>query len=53
MEDDVPHLMILVPDASALDGLPTSPDGGGPWVMWRNTPYVHIMAPMPEYNPEH
>jgi hypothetical protein len=48
---DVPHLMILVPDDETLEGLPTDPDGG-PWVMWRGTPYVHIMAPMPKYTPE-
>ncbi len=47
--DAVPHLMILVPDETMLKGLPTSPDQGGPWVMWRNTPYVHIMAPMPKH----
>ncbi len=51
MEKGVPHLMILVPDEKMLAGLPTSPDQGGPWVMWRNTPYVHIMAPMPEHKP--
>lgn len=44
---DVPHLMILVPDESMLNGLSSDPDNGGPWVMWRGTPYVHIMAPMP------
>ena len=49
---DVPHLMILVPDEPMLEGLPTDPDNGGPWVMWRNTPYVHIMAPMPKYTPK-
>lgn len=52
MTEGVPHLMILTPDAKALAGLPVRPDGGGPWVMWRNTPYVHIMAPMPLYKPE-
>lgn len=53
MTDAVPHLMIIVPDNSMLEGLPVTPKeaGGGPWVMWRNTPYVHIMAPMPKYNP--
>ncbi len=50
--EDVPHLMILVPDEQMLAGLPTDPENGGPWVMWRNTPYVHIMAPMPQYKPE-
>ena len=48
----VPHLMILVPDEKMLAGLPTDSENGGPWVMWRNTPYVHIMAPMPKYMPE-
>ena len=52
MAEGVPHLMILVPDASMLRGLPTTPQGGGPWVMWRDTPYVHIMAPMPQYQPD-
>lgn len=41
-----PHLMILVPDAAALDGMPTDPKNGGPYVMWKGTPYAHIMAPL-------
>ena len=52
IEDGVPHLMILVPDSKALEGMTTDPDDGGPWVMWKGTPYVHIMAPMPEYVPK-
>lgn len=52
IEDGVPHLMIIVPDEQTLEGLPTDPASGGPWVMWKDTPYVHIMAPMPEYVPE-
>lgn len=52
LTEAVPHLMILVPDAKMLEGLPVTPDSGGPWVMWKNTPYVHIMAPMPMYQPE-
>ena len=53
LTDAIPHLMIIVPDASMLEGLPVTPEeaGGGPWVMWRNTEYVHIMAPMPKYQP--
>ena len=47
-----PHVMILVPDEKMLEGLPTNPDSGGPWVMWRNTPYAHIMAPTPKYMPK-
>jgi hypothetical protein len=41
-----PHIMIVVPDAAALEGLPTHPDDGGPWVMYRDTPYAHIMVPI-------
>ncbi len=51
IDDGVPHLMLLVPNEEALEDLPTDPDNGGPWVMWKDTPYVHIMAPMPEYDP--
>lgn len=51
MTEGVPHLMIIVSDADMLAGLPSDPDNGGPWVMWRDTPYVHIMAPMPLYEP--
>ena len=40
-----PHLMIVVPDAKALTGISTDPANGGPWVMFANTPYAHIMAP--------
>lgn len=41
-----PHLMIIVPDNSLLAGLPTDPDNGGPYVMWKDTPYVHVMVPV-------
>lgn len=43
---DPPHLMIVVPDARALEGLPTTRRSGGPWVMWTGTPYAHIMVPV-------
>jgi hypothetical protein len=38
--------MIAVPDLKSLDGLSTDPKNGGPWVMWKGTPYAHIMAPV-------
>jgi hypothetical protein len=41
-----PHLMIIVPDNAMLAGLPTDPDNGGPYVMWRDTPYAHVMVPL-------
>jgi len=44
-----PHLMIVVPDVNALAGLPTSPAGGGPYVMWSGTPWAHIMVPVADH----
>lgn len=41
-----PHLMIVAPDPTVFDGLPTDPDNGGPWVMWKGTPYAHVMVPV-------
>ena len=41
-----PHTMILVPDAAALDSISTDPHNGGPYVMWKGTPYAHIMMPV-------
>jgi hypothetical protein len=49
-----PHVMMLTPDAAQLDALPTDPNNGGPWVMWKGTKYAHIMvptAPMPKTPP--
>ncbi|NMH66450.1 hypothetical protein [Shewanella salipaludis] len=41
-----PHLMIITPDKMLLDSLPTDPFNGGPYVMWKGTPYAHIMVPV-------
>lgn len=46
-----PHIMMVVADARLLEGLPTDPDNGGPWVMWKGTPYAHIMLPAPRLEP--
>ena len=43
--DGAPHVMILLPDARLLDSLPTDPTNGGPFVMWKGTPYAHVMVP--------
>lgn len=40
-----PHVMVLVPDQKLLESLPTDPKSGGPFVMWKGTPYAHIMLP--------
>lgn len=42
----VPHLMIVVPNLSSLDGISTDRNNGGPYVMYAGTPYAHIMAPI-------
>ncbi len=38
-----PHLMIVVPDPAMLGGLSTNPDDPV-YVMWKDTPYAHIMV---------
>ncbi len=41
-----PHLMIIVPDKSLLKNISTDHLNGGPWVMWPETPYAHVMIPL-------
>jgi hypothetical protein len=43
-----PHLMVIVPDTAQLESLSTDPHNGGPYVMWKGTPYAHIMVPVAE-----
>lgn len=40
-----PHLMIVVPK-HLLKGITDDPSTGGPYVMWGDTPYAHIMIPV-------
>jgi len=40
-----PHIMIAVPK-SLLEGLSDDPYNGGPYVMWGDTPYAHMMVPI-------
>ncbi len=42
-----PHLMILVPDPAMLEGLSTDPKDPV-YVMWKDTPYAHIMVKVGE-----
>ncbi len=53
LEGGGPHLMVVVATADALAGLPTHPKEGGPWVMYRDTPYAHIMVPLGKDGPMH
>lgn len=39
------HLMIIAP-AALLEAFPTDPHSGGPYVMWKGTPYAHLMVPI-------
>ncbi len=41
-----PHIMVLYQDPKMLDAYPTDPKSGGPWVMWKGTPYAHVMVPV-------
>lgn len=40
-----PHLMVIVPDLEMYEDLPSDPSTRGPYVMWRDTPYAHLMVP--------
>ncbi len=40
-----PHLMIIVPK-ELLGGITDDPSSGGPYVMWGDTDYAHIMVPV-------
>jgi hypothetical protein len=40
-----PHLMLLMP-ASLMSDLPRDPYAGGPYVMWENNEFVHMMVPL-------
>lgn len=46
VEDLGAHLMILVPDVETLSDVSSDPENGGPWVMWPDTPYAHLMIPI-------
>jgi hypothetical protein len=41
-----PHVMIVVPDPTMLESMTDDPETGGPWVMWKGTPYAHVMVPL-------
>ena len=40
-----PHMMIVVPK-EMLKGITDDPTVGGPYVMWGDTPFAHIMIPV-------
>lgn len=40
-----PHIALVVPDTAAIEAVTTDPNSGGPWVMYKGTPWVHLMIP--------
>ena len=40
-----PHLMLIVPK-EMLKGITSDPSSGGPYVMWGDTDYAHLMIPV-------
>jgi hypothetical protein len=41
-----PHVMVIMPDPAQLEALPDDPVPDGAYVMWKGTPYAHIMVPV-------
>lgn len=41
-----PHIMLLAADPETLSEYPHDHESGAPYVMWRDTPYAHIMVPL-------
>lgn len=41
-----PRLMVLYPHTKMPESFPTDPRNGGPWVIWKGTPYAHLMVPV-------
>jgi hypothetical protein len=39
-----PHLMMIGPGVT--EGVTDDPDSGQPYVMWKGTPYAHVMVPV-------
>jgi hypothetical protein len=45
---DGPHVMMILPNPAHLEAVPSEHHAGGPYVMWKGTPYAHIMMPVGE-----
>lgn len=45
-DQEGPHIMMLFPTIDEIAHLPRDPSAGGPYVMWDETPLVHVMVPM-------
>jgi hypothetical protein len=43
---DGPHVMVILPDPALLDAFSSDHMSGGPYVMFKGTPYAHLMVPV-------
>ena len=43
------HLMMLIPGENGLASYSADFKSGGPWIMWPNTPYQHLMVPVEDW----
>ncbi len=41
-----PHTMVILPDPKQLDSYASAPSESSPYVMWKGTPYAHLMVPV-------
>lgn len=41
-----PHIMVFPAGTLDTSVYGTDPNNGGPWIMWANTPYQHLMIPV-------
>jgi hypothetical protein len=45
-DQEGPHIMMLFPTLDEIADLPRDPNAGGPYVMWGETPLIHVMVPI-------
>lgn len=45
-----PHLMLLMPSVDSMKALSNDPKVGGAYVMWKDTPMIHVMVPLGDSN---
>jgi hypothetical protein len=43
---DGPHVMVILPDPKQLVSFSSDHTSGGPYVMYKGTPYAHLMVPV-------
>ena len=46
VEDLAAHLIVLLPGREQLNAFSRDSNNGGPWVMWPDTSYAHLMVPI-------